>query len=84
STAEFYKQLKEAGVPDEKAVELTKAFMERAGPSSPLGAIFGNIGPDLKDLGPLFEKTARGPRTITVRVGDVDKDEETSTAGKTP
>lgn len=79
STAEFYKQLKDAGVPDDKAAELTKVFMERANPMGPLGALFGS-GPG--DLGKAFGGNFGdfGPSTrkgkMVFRVGGKDSDDE--------
>ena len=71
STADFYKQLKDAGMSDEKAAELTKAFMERANPFGGLqdvfrgapGDIFGGSG------------RGRGRGSMVFRIGR-DPDEE--------
>lgn len=76
STAEFYRQLRESGVPEDKAVELTKVFMSRASPAGPLDALFNNMGGSLGDLGPLVEQARRARGSVTVRIGDVERDAE--------
>lgn len=80
STAEFYRQLREAGVPEDKAAELTKSFMERMNPMGPLGGLLGASGMgDLDEMiGKLGKvgKMGKVPKRIVFKVGDSSEDEE--------
>jgi hypothetical protein len=74
STAEFYKQLREAGVPEDKAAELTKAFMERSNPMGPLGGLFGGAG--VQDLDDLLGKAGKADRKFVFKVKDRHDEEK--------
>ena|SRR5579875_2495489 len=62
--AEFYKQMRAAGMSDEKAAELTAKFLERMNPLGPLGGLFGGAGGGFpgKGFGDLFGGFGKPPR----------------------
>lgn len=83
STAEFYRQLREAGVPEDKAAELTKVFIERTNPMGPLGGMLGGSGASgFDDLGAFFGGAAGKARPkVVFKVGN-ETDDEGSDAEK--
>lgn len=82
STAEFYKQLREAGVPEDKAAELTKTFMDKANLGGPLQALFGSGGGDLGELGEWISSATKGPGKVVFKVGSDEDEEEESSSKK--
>lgn len=77
STAEFYRQLREAGVPEDKAAELTKVFIERTNPMGPLGGLLGSSGASgLEDLDALLGGGPRRGGSVKFKIGHQGPDDD--------